>query len=1073
MNIEFIRKKITLFINPRSYKAILLILFTFCLPLIFGNPIHASSSKLIIPQDQLNKFAPNDIIFYEPCTNGNIASSGTCGNTAKEIYWTVLSKYTDDPIKLAGIVGNLISEGGMNPVAWEVYPSAGSGGVDANSGELKGGWDAYYNGNITLTGVGAFQITSGLDSYLHYVNDNAPALINYFKDTTEYSYNWAYHPECSIDASYQVYGDCLLEKIGATEFSKLVEFEVEYALGDNFKPTTTQEYFDTNFSTPSDAAYWWAQKWEIGQDYQNPSQSRLDNAEQAYDELKDFSCSSLEGGSCSKLGELRTAMWTNASQKDREDFMYTVSQEDHSIAGVEGYMNQALAYNDGNLSSWLDGQCPAFRGGISCRGSHTITNEEQNWINEALDGSNNIKYAVGNATGGSNVGAGKIVCVWDGTKCRTDVDYSQQGGTGVCSVYSPSAEYGECWGLEMAESWAEETSKQCGNSTSTANSSSTNTSNSGNSDNSDSSSSGIKWKDGWMVEGSLEGLVIEDVTNRTDLSESTVNPIGSYTTEDGKPNKILLHSTEGTVGGLATYSPGNMYPAHFTIDLKNKTISQHFSIYQPSMAIAKHDKAGPIQFEIVGFSTPSSSGYSSEWDLNNYSDEDWDYLGKVLVAISAETGIPLTSSVSWADGTSRLSSEEFLKYEGILGHMHAPDNDHTDPGNIWQYVEAAIERQGGGCTAGEFVWYNQCDPRWADAPFGSSTVCAGGCGPASFAMMATEMLGREILPDETAKIAGDGGMYVPGAGSSWDITRYLADYYGFQYEDINVSSTQEAESTITQYLKDGWMIHTSGAGSVPFTSGGHYIGIRGITSDGKWLIADSGHSKDYSEQEWDPSSVVSAGMTISNLRAIKSTSAGSCQNNKDSTCNTNNNNSTIGPGTESDMVIGPIHESSVDVPCDPRTIDLGTRDDAYYNGQKHSIRLCSVPNIPDRDGNGDGHDDGNIHVNSRVSGAFYSMAEEHKKKCGKELIASEGFRTAAEQQYFWDLYQSGQGNLAAQPGYSNHQEGLAVDFDTYTYCDNDSSVVSGGWFNEDFLSQFGLRDGRSFGENWHIEAMEQ
>ena len=37
------------------------------------------------------------------------------------------------------------------------------------------------------------------------------------------------------------------------------------------------------------------------------------------------------------------------------------------------------------------------------------------------------------------------------------------------------------------------------------------------------------------------------------------------------------------------------------------------------------------------------------------------------------------------------------------------------------------------------------------------------------------------------------------------------------------------------------------------------------------------------------------------------------------------------------------------------------------------------------------------------------------------------YRTYAEQEYFWDLWQSGDGNLAAFPGTSNHGWGTAVD----------------------------------------------
>lgn len=40
------------------------------------------------------------------------------------------------------------------------------------------------------------------------------------------------------------------------------------------------------------------------------------------------------------------------------------------------------------------------------------------------------------------------------------------------------------------------------------------------------------------------------------------------------------------------------------------------------------------------------------------------------------------------------------------------------------------------------------------------------------------------------------------------------------------------------------------------------------------------------------------------------------------------------------------------------------------------------------------------------------------------------YRTYQEQQYYWDLYQSGQGNVAAYPGTSNHGWGTAVDVAT-------------------------------------------
>jgi hypothetical protein len=192
------------------------------------------------------------------------------------------------------------------------------------------------------------------------------------------------------------------------------------------------------------------------------------------------------------------------------------------------------------------------------------------------------------------------------------------------------------------------------------------------------------------------------------------------------------------------------------------------------------------------------------------------------------------------------------------------------------------------CIGGASAWsgvgfpvYLQCDPRWGTLRFGSegihgstgSTICGAGCGPASFAMMATALLGREITPADTSDVAGKAGMYVAGSGSSHAVTQVLAEHYGLQYEHISTSRATVVED-VSRYLREGWMIHNSGggdygSGAAPYSKGGHYIGIRGITAEGKWLIADSASQSRDQNKEWDPQDVLAAGMNISNLWAIK------------------------------------------------------------------------------------------------------------------------------------------------------------------------------------------------------------
>lgn len=132
--------------------------------------------------------------------------------------------------------------------------------------------------------------------------------------------------------------------------------------------------------------------------------------------------------------------------------------------------------------------------------------------------------------------------------------------------------------------------------------------------------------------------------------------------------------------------------------------------------------------------------------------------------------------------------------------------------------------------------------------------------------MATALLSKNILPDEVADIAGKNGQHAYSEesgwiGSSWTITQVLAKAYGLSYKNLGTCNID----TINEHLRDGWMIHTSGKGNKPFTKGGHYIGIAGLSNSGEWLIVDSADSN----KLYSPESVVKAGMHCDNVKAIK------------------------------------------------------------------------------------------------------------------------------------------------------------------------------------------------------------
>lgn len=145
-----------------------------------------------------------------------------------------------------------------------------------------------------------------------------------------------------------------------------------------------------------------------------------------------------------------------------------------------------------------------------------------------------------------------------------------------------------------------------------------------------------------------------------------------------------------------------------------------------------------------------------------------------------------------------------------------------------------------------FTIYSQGDPSWKDKPFGSSTIGEAGCGPASMAMIITNLTGNQVTPDVTAKYAGEQNLYVPGAGSSWSIAPVLAEHWGLKATPIGASV-----AAITATLQAGGLVAAPGKGATPYTPNGHYIVIRGVTASGKWKIGDPGH-RNTNTQEWDP-----------------------------------------------------------------------------------------------------------------------------------------------------------------------------------------------------------------------------
>lgn len=154
-------------------------------------------------------------------------------------------------------------------------------------------------------------------------------------------------------------------------------------------------------------------------------------------------------------------------------------------------------------------------------------------------------------------------------------------------------------------------------------------------------------------------------------------------------------------------------------------------------------------------------------------------------------------------------------------------------------------------SATTVTYYSQLDSRWADLMYGtSSTIGAAGCGPTSMAIVITTLLGVEHTPMELAQWSVENGYRCEGNGSYHSLIPNAAKEYGLACEGVG----KEEVDKIVEALTSGKLV-VAIMGEGTFTSNGHFIVLRGITSDGKVLVADPA-SFSRSEKEWKLSLII-------------------------------------------------------------------------------------------------------------------------------------------------------------------------------------------------------------------------
>jgi LysM repeat protein len=188
---------------------------------------------------------------------------------------------------------------------------------------------------------------------------------------------------------------------------------------------------------------------------------------------------------------------------------------------------------------------------------------------------------------------------------------------------------------------------------------------------------------------------------------------GRYSGSPMEVNVGVVHTTEGMT--LPDYGGGAMAPTVTAVpDFKAKKLRyyQHFDVDESARALANKpggvqtNTANAFQIELVG---TCDVKHQSTWGTK-ISGKDYIYwplapewclkeLAWLVRWLNVNHKIPLTCAKDWLaygkDGRRpgvvpasygnspvRMTGAEWTRFTGWCGHMHVPENDHGDPGNM-------------------------------------------------------------------------------------------------------------------------------------------------------------------------------------------------------------------------------------------------------------------------------------------------------------------------------------------------------------------------------------------------------
>ena len=231
-----------------------------------------------------------------------------------------------------------------------------------------------------------------------------------------------------------------------------------------------------------------------------------------------------------------------------------------------------------------------------------------------------------------------------------------------------------------------------------------------------------------------------------------------------------------------------------------------------------------------------------------------------------ETGEATTETITVRVYTITYNGESYFSDEifHLSEEQKALSNDYAQNLSVFlgdgsyqvlsstEFSADGLSYEGVVFTDGEtqVVYYNQLDERWKNLPYGTDDIGGYACGPTSMSIVVSSLTSETIDPPHMAQWAYENGYWASKSGSYHTLIPGAASAWGLACEGCPTPEPQR----IGDALADGKLVvalMTKGH----FTKSGHFIVLRGVTSEGEILVADPA-SYQRSNQTWDLSIIL-------------------------------------------------------------------------------------------------------------------------------------------------------------------------------------------------------------------------